>query len=650
MIEVTGYKTEWSGLVEIKDATFTVVEGETFVAEALDVSEDFANEANMSKRVVLKGATVAPANEEGAAFLYNWDGSGAEGSNNDLYFNVELGGETYTLTVESDECPEGSDVYTAVTGLTVGQTLNLEGFLYWYNGPQMHVHKLEAEDRGYMTFAQFREAEMETEVTIRGAVQFSAYAPDYGNTSVYLADKDGAYYLYRMNVTEEEAAKLTEGTVIEVKGYKTEWSGLVEIKDATFTVLEDEDSYIDLPIDMSDLLGSAFADQFMAQRVILRGAKVTAANDDGAAFLYNWDGSGEAGANNDLYFNVELNGLPFTLTVESDECPEGSDAYTGVTNLKVDDMVELEGFLYWYNGPQVHVHKIYAVENYVAHPFQLKNKTGVTLVGAYFYPDGGVIGPNLLQEPWLDKDNPSEDNNYEQYVYLVRPEAEQYNWLIVTEDGQQINWQVQDVKDNFEFSFKKGLDPEKWEASLQEEAEDVEKLDEVKALGRTADGFYPGYVKIGLELKNKTEEELGITGLYLYETGGDREQYGNVIGKMRDAENGFELAVDDNGEPLSVWEPGKGGLYLFAFFIRPAAETYEVYLEFEDGSSMTVAEIPNLVYPSSAGTLSNELSFKSATDPDATKIQYDDNMEDALPYIAMSLIFGYSADDWYPAY
>ncbi|MBO7677860.1 MAG: hypothetical protein J6S49_10165, partial [Erysipelotrichaceae bacterium] len=81
--------------------------------------------------------TVVATNDAGAAFLYNWDGSGEAGS--DLYFNVEKDGMTYTFVVESYLCFNGSEPYEAVEALEVGQVVDLEGFLYWYEGPQPHI-------------------------------------------------------------------------------------------------------------------------------------------------------------------------------------------------------------------------------------------------------------------------------------------------------------------------------------------------------------------------------------------------------------------------------------------------------------------------------------------------------------------------------
>ena len=74
---------------------------------------------------------------EDVAFLYNWDGSGQEGD--DLYFNVSVNGETYSFTVESSLCGPDTDVYKAVKDLKIGDVVDLEGFLYWYNDPNPHI-------------------------------------------------------------------------------------------------------------------------------------------------------------------------------------------------------------------------------------------------------------------------------------------------------------------------------------------------------------------------------------------------------------------------------------------------------------------------------------------------------------------------------
>lgn len=90
--------------------------------------------------------TVEPAGQDGdgndVAFLYSWDGSGQEGD--DLYFNVSLDGNTYNFTVESYLCDNTTEVYKAVKELTVGDKIDLEGFLYWYEGVNPHITSVKA--------------------------------------------------------------------------------------------------------------------------------------------------------------------------------------------------------------------------------------------------------------------------------------------------------------------------------------------------------------------------------------------------------------------------------------------------------------------------------------------------------------------------
>ena len=71
------------------------------------------------------------------AYLYSWDGSGQEGD--DLYFNASLNGQTYTFTVESYLCDSTTDVYAAVKALNIGDKIDMEGFLYWYEGVNPHI-------------------------------------------------------------------------------------------------------------------------------------------------------------------------------------------------------------------------------------------------------------------------------------------------------------------------------------------------------------------------------------------------------------------------------------------------------------------------------------------------------------------------------
>ena len=144
-IRVSGYKAEWSGEVEIMDGQLDeILEGDTYVAEPLDVTELLGTdelESHQNQKVKFTGLTVAPSTIEGDtteyAFLYNYDGSGTQGD--DVYFNVEYNGEVYQFLVESYLCDSSTDVYKAVEALEIGQTIDCEGFLYWYEGVNPHI-------------------------------------------------------------------------------------------------------------------------------------------------------------------------------------------------------------------------------------------------------------------------------------------------------------------------------------------------------------------------------------------------------------------------------------------------------------------------------------------------------------------------------
>lgn len=215
----------------------------------------------------------------------------------------------------------------------------------------------EAEDtksEGVMTYDEYVAAALDSEVVIEAYVQAKqSWWED--QATVYAQDKDGAYFLYNMACSEEDYAKLTTGTKIKVTGYKAEWSGEVEIIDATFEI--EDGNYVAAAEDVTSLLGSDDLINHQNKFVTFKGMTVEAAGQDDSgndvAFLYNWDGSGQEG--DDLYFNVSLNGETYTFTVESYLCNSSTDVYKAVQGLNIGDTVDMEGFLYWYEGVNPHI-------------------------------------------------------------------------------------------------------------------------------------------------------------------------------------------------------------------------------------------------------------------------------------------------------
>ena len=275
---------------------------------------------------------------------------------------------------------------------------------------------------------------------------------------------------------------------------------------------------------------------------------------------------------------------------------------------------------------------------YVPLGLDFKNKTGVTITGLYLYPTGSEDkGKSICAAEWVDKDNDPNEEFYEFQAYIVRPAAETYDIYVEFADGTNATWSGVAVVTNDKLSLKDGVDPAAWELEALEDQEDIDKVAAVVATGKTTDNTYPGYETLGLELKNKTGKN--ITEFYFYETGADFTMYKNMITNL----------VDADGKAVTVWQPGKGGLYVFSFFLRPHTDTYEIYVVFEDGTNMTVSGI-DLFTPNGDGFASNEISMKDAADPDLTEITYDDGDPEPIQFIKDAIAAGTTADAWYPVY
>lgn len=274
---------------------------------------------------------------------------------------------------------------------------------------------------------------------------------------------------------------------------------------------------------------------------------------------------------------------------------------------------------------------------YVPLTLDFKNKTGVTITGLYLYPAGAAEkGNSICPAEWLDKDNDPTEAFYEIFAYILRPAADTYDLYVEFVDGTNATWAGLTITNYDKLSLKNGIDPATWEQEPAE-AEDIALLDAVKAAGKTSDNFYPDYAILGLEIKNKTGKN--ITEFYFYEVGGDPKSYPNMIPNL----------IDESGNTVTVWGSGKGGLYVFSFFIRPVAESYEVLVVYEDGESMTVPGI-DLFKLNGDGFASNEISMKDAVDPDLTEVSYDDGDPEPLQYIKDAIAAGVPADLWFPVY
>ena len=198
-----------------------------------------------------------------------------------------------------------------------------------------------------MTYAEYAEAELDAEVVIEAFVQAKqSWWED--KATVYLQDPDGAYFCYDMECSEEDYDLLVEGQKIKVTGYKSEWSGEIEIVDATFEI--EDGLWIAEPVDATDLLGTDELIDLQNQLVSFSEMIVVSVefkNDQ---------------PSDDIYVTLSKDDEEYEFCLEF--YLNGSDDafYTLVSDLEEGTVVDVEGFLYWYEGPNTHITAITVVE------------------------------------------------------------------------------------------------------------------------------------------------------------------------------------------------------------------------------------------------------------------------------------------------
>ena len=215
----------------------------------------------------------------------------------------------------------------------------------------------DAKGEGVMTYDEYVAAAVDDEVVIEAFVQGNQAWWD-NTITIYAADADGGYFIYSAKCSEEDAAKVVPGQKIKVSGYKAEWSGEIEIVEGTIE-FEDGSTYIAEATDVTDLLGTDDLINYQNQKVAFTGMELKPSKDsegNEVVYLYNWDGSGAEG--DDLYFTVSDGKADYSFAVESYLCDADSDVYKAVKELAIGDVLNLEGFLYWYEGANPHITKV----------------------------------------------------------------------------------------------------------------------------------------------------------------------------------------------------------------------------------------------------------------------------------------------------
>ena len=210
-----------------------------------------------------------------------------------------------------------------------------------------------------MEYDEYLTAEVDDPVCLDVYVQAKqAWWDNKATIYAQCSEEGGGVFIYEMPISEEDYEALVPGTKIRVNGFKKIWpevDGEVEIVDAEYSVLDEEPQVFEA-IDATEFLGTDTLVDYQNCYVSFKDMTVEATKDaegNEAAYIYNWDGSGTDG--DDLYFNVSKDGTTYTFTVESYLTGAGTDVYEAVKALEVGQTVDLEGFLYWYEGANPHI-------------------------------------------------------------------------------------------------------------------------------------------------------------------------------------------------------------------------------------------------------------------------------------------------------
>lgn len=196
-----------------------------------------------------------------------------------------------------------------------------------------------------MSYEEYTAAELNSEVVLDLYAQASQSWWDNKITVYATDDKGNGVFVYELACDEADADWFKDGNGFRVTGFKSEWSGEVEVTDATFTKLSQ--TYNAEVKNLDDNFGNNDALlPYQNQLVTFTGVSV----ED---ITYK---NGEPG--DDIYLTVSRDGKTMDLCVERYLTDPESEVYTTVGELEVGSVIDFEGFLYWYEGANPHITSI----------------------------------------------------------------------------------------------------------------------------------------------------------------------------------------------------------------------------------------------------------------------------------------------------
>ena len=197
-------------------------------------------------------------------------------------------------------------------------------------------------------YASFMAADVDAEVEVLMYVQAHQawWEKDgQGVMTLYGMDKDGGYFVYEAKMDKETADSIKEGTLVKVTGVKAEWAGEVEIMDATVEVLGETKTFE--ATDVTDVVAdSEKLATYMNQKIAMKGLEVVEVSVKDSEY------------DPDLYITCKLGDTEVNLCVENYLTGPDTEVYMTGKDLTAGTIIDVEGFLYWYEGANPHVTSI----------------------------------------------------------------------------------------------------------------------------------------------------------------------------------------------------------------------------------------------------------------------------------------------------
>jgi len=206
---------------------------------------------------------------------------------------------------------------------------------------------------GVVTHAEYVATPVGEKITIEAYVQ-DTQSWWNGTQTIYLQDKDGGYFVYNLEVDEDTSKNLVPGTKVKITGTRAEYAGEIELGEddlgnkPQLDGIIDGDTWTATAEDITSLVGKDGLADYMNMLVTFKDMTV-----DGEP-MYNWDGSGKQG--DDVYFSATTaDGQKVSFVVESYLRGQDTDVYKAAEALKKGDVIDVDAYLYWYEGANPHV-------------------------------------------------------------------------------------------------------------------------------------------------------------------------------------------------------------------------------------------------------------------------------------------------------